>query len=127
MTTTQTCSRCGGKGRIIEKPCNSCRGTGKQQNTKKVRINIPAGVDDGQVFPIQGEGNSGSNGGPRGDLNVKISVRKHEIFERKGFDIWCEVPITYTQAALGDELVVPTIDGNVKYSVPEGTQPQHCV
>lgn len=123
MTTTQTCSRCSGKGKIIESPCPTCKGGGKQQNKKTINLKIPAGVDDGQVFPIQGEGNSGSNGGPRGDLNVKITVRKHEIFERRAFDIWCEVPITYMQAALGDEVTVPTIDGNVKYSVPEGTQP----
>ena len=114
---------CGGKGKTIENQCNVCRGTGKQQQKKKIKITLPAGVDNGQVFPIQGEGNSGSNGGPRGDLNVKISVRPHDIFERRGFDIWCEVPVTYMQAALGDELTVPTIDGNVKYTIPEGTQP----
>ena len=123
MSSTRPCSRCGGKGKIIETPCPTCNGQGRVQRRKKVVINVPAGIDNGQTLCVRGEGNCGTNGGPKGDLNVRITVRKDPIFERKGFDVWCEIPITYSQAVLGDELTVPTIDGNVKYSIPEGTQP----
>lgn len=123
MTSTRPCSRCSGKGKIIETPCPTCNGQGRMQKRKKVTINVPAGIDDGQTLCMRGEGNIGTNGGQRGDLNARISVRKDPIFERKGFDIWTEVPITYTQAALGATLTVPTIDGNVTYNIPEGTQP----
>lgn len=123
MTSTKTCTRCNGKGKIIENPCPNCNGAGRTQKKKKVVINIPAGIDDGQTLCVRGEGNVGINGGSKGDLNVRITVRKDNLFERRGFDIWCEIPITYTQAVLGDEMTVPTIDGNVKYAIPEGTQP----
>lgn len=137
MSTQRPCTRCGGKGRIIENPCPACGGNGRVQKRKKVTINVPAGIDNGQVLTVPGEGNAGVNGGSKGDLNVRISVRKDPLFERKGYDIWVELPISYTQAALGDELTVPTIDGNVTYRIPEGTQPgdvlrlrgkgvQHC-
>ncbi len=122
MTTTRTCSKCGGKGKIIETPCPDCSG-GRVQRRKKVVIKVPAGVDDGQILLVQGQGNAGVNGGPSGDLNVHITVRKDKLFERRGFDVWCEIPITYAQAVLGDTVTVPTIDGNVEYTVPEGTQP----
>lgn len=122
MTSTRPCSRCGGKGKIIDTPCPECN-SGRVQRKKKVVINIPAGIDNGQTLCVRGEGNSGINGGSKGDLNVRITVRKDPIFERKGFDVWCDIPITYAQAVLGDELTVPTIDGNVKYTIPEGTQP----
>ncbi len=122
VTTTRTCTKCGGRGKIIETPCPDCN-SGRVQKRKKVVVNVPAGIDNGQTLSIRGEGNCGINGGPNGDLNVRITVRKDPLFERKGFDVWCEIPITYTQAVLGDELTVPTIDGNVKYSIPEGTQP----
>ena len=123
MTSTHPCTRCGGKGKIIDTPCPTCNGQGRVQKRKKVGLNIPAGIDDGQILSVRGEGNAGSNGGSNGDLNVRITVRKDPLFERKGFDIWTEVPITFTQAALGAEVTVPTIDGNVTYTVPEGTQP----
>lgn len=137
MSTQRPCTRCGGKGKIIENPCPACGGNGRVQKRKKVTINVPAGIDNGQVLTVPGEGNAGVNGGSKGDLNVRISVRKDPLFERKGYDIWVELPISYTQAALGDELTVPTIDGNVTYRIPEGTQPgdvlrlrgkgvQHC-
>ena len=122
MTSTRPCPKCGGAGKIIETPCPDCTG-GRVQKRKKVVVNVPAGIDNGQTLCVRGEGNSGTNGGPKGDLNVRITVRKDPIFERKGFDVWCEIPITYSQAVLGDELTVPTIDGNVKYTIPEGTQP----
>ncbi len=123
MQSQRPCDRCGGKGKIIEKPCDTCKGKGKVRRTLKQTISIPAGIDDGQTFVIRGAGNAGENGGPNGDLRVYVSVRPHPIFERRGFDVWCEFPLTFTQAALGDEIVVPTLDGNVKYSVPEGIQP----
>ena len=123
MTSTRPCSRCGGKGKLIETPCPTCNGQCRVQRKKKINVAVPAGIDDGQTLIVGGEGNCGINGGPSGDLNVRITVRKDNIFERKGFDVWCEIPITYSQAVLGDELTVPTIDGNVKYSIPEGTQP----
>ena len=90
---------------------------------KTIEINIPAGIDNEQVLNVSNQGNSGTNGGLSGDLHVFVNVRPHPIFERRGNDVWCEVPITFTQAALGDEIVVPTIDGRVSYQVREGTQP----
>jgi molecular chaperone DnaJ len=123
MSTTQTCSRCHGKGKIIETPCTTCNGAGRIQKRKKVSVSVPAGIDDGQTLSVRGEGNVGTQGGGKGDLNVRISVRKDPLFERKGFDIHCDIPVTYTQAVLGAEIDVPTIDGTVKLTVPEGTQP----
>ena len=123
MQSQRPCDRCGGKGKIIEKPCDTCKGKGKVRRTLKQTVSIPAGIDDGQTFIIRGAGNAGENGGPNGDLRVYVSVRPHPIFERRGFDVWCEFPLTFTQAALGDEIIVPTLDGNVKYSIPEGIQP----
>lgn len=123
VASTRTCSKCGGKGKIIESPCQDCRGTGRMQKKSSVTVNVPAGIDDGQVLRVAGQGHMGVNGGPRGDLNVRITVRKDNLFERKGFDVWTEIPITYAQAVLGAEITVPTIDGNVTYNIPEGTQP----
>lgn len=123
MTSTRPCSKCGGKGKIIETPCPTCRGNGRVQKKARITINVPAGIDDGQILRVSGEGHIGTNGGPRGDLNVRITVRKDPLFERRDFDIWTEIPITYAQAVLGAEVTVPTIDGNVKYNIPEGTQP----
>lgn len=123
MMSTRPCTKCGGKGKVIETPCPSCRGGGRVQKKKKITINVPAGIDDGQILRVGGEGHIGTNGGGRGDLNVRISVRKDSLFERKGFDIWTEIPITYAQAVLGAEVTVPTIDGNISFKVPEGTQP----
>lgn len=123
MTSSRTCPKCHGKGTIITNPCSGCRGTGKKSKTKKIKINIPGGIDDGQTLLVSGEGNAGSNGGPYGNLNVAITVRPDPLFKRRGFDILCDIPITYSQAVNGADVVVPTIDGKVKYSVPEGTQP----
>ena len=120
--TTQACSRCGGKGRIIKSVCPKCQGQGRAKNVFIREVEIPAGIDDGQTLRVQGAGNCGANGGSYGDLNIKVSVRDGGIFERDGFDIRTEVPISFAQAALGDEITVPTIDGNVKYTVPAGTQ-----
>ena len=124
MTTTmRPCSRCGGKGKIISNPCKKCSGSGQVRRTRKLDINIPAGIDDGQVLTLRSQGDIGFNGGPSGDVLVDVLVRPHPIFKRDGYHIYCEVPITYVQATLGDELTVPTIDGKVKYKIPEGTQP----
>ena len=123
IQSSRPCDRCGGKGKIIKTPCTSCRGLGRVRRTTKVSANVPAGIDDGQTFVMRGQGDHGVNGGPAGDLNVTVSVRPDPIFERDGYDVWCDVPVTFALAVLGDELTVPTIDGKVKYSIPEGTQP----
>lgn len=123
VQTTRTCDRCGGTGHVIDNPCTSCNGTGRVRRNKAIEINIPAGIDNEQVLNVTGKGNAGANGGPSGDLHVYVNVRPHPIFERKGNDVWCEMPITFTQAALGAEVVVPTIDGRVSYQVHAGTQP----
>lgn len=123
IQTARTCDRCNGSGKVIEHPCRTCSGTGKTRQNKKVEIDVPAGIADDQVLKVSAHGNAGSNGGPSGDLHVYISVRPHPIFERRNYDVWCEVPLTFTQAALGAEVTVPTLDGRVKYSVHEGTQP----
>ncbi len=123
ISSQRPCDKCQGKGKIIEKSCSKCAGRGSVSNTKKVEIQIPAGIDDGQTLSIRGQGNAGTNGGPNGDLLVLIAVRPDALFKRKEYDIYCEMPVSYYQAVTGDELVVPTIDGNVKYTLPEGTQP----
>ncbi len=123
MMSTRPCTKCGGKGKVIETPCPTCHGGGRVQKKTKISINVPAGIDDGQILRVGGEGHVGTNGGSRGDLNVRISVRKDALFERRGFDVWTEIPITYAQAVLGAKVTVPTIDGNVTYDIPEGTQP----
>ena len=123
MQTARTCDRCGGTGKIIENPCRACSGNGRVRTNKTVEVNIPAGINDDQVLNVARHGNAGINGGPAGDLHVYVNVRPHPIFERKGDDVWCEMPLTFTQAALGAEVTVPTLDGKVSYSVHEGTQP----
>lgn len=123
ISTTRTCSNCNGKGKIVKDPCSKCSGNGRVRTTKKVEVPIPAGIDDGQVVVVRGQGDSGINGGSAGDLNITINVRPDPLFRREGYDIWCEIPLTYMQAVFGDELIVPTIDGKVKYTIPEGTQP----
>lgn len=122
ISQQKPCTRCGGKGKIINNPCPKCRGNGRYTAAKKIKVSVPAGIDDGQTLQVSGQGHAGINGGPNGDLHVTVSVRPDPIFERDGYDIHTEVPITYTQAVLGDEITVPTIDGKVKYTVPEGTQ-----
>ena len=122
MQSTTVCPQCNGRGKQIKTPCNTCRGKGKVRRTQKIKVKIPAGVDEGQSVRIRGEGCVGSNGGPTGDLLVEIYIKRHPIFERENVDVMCEVPITFTQAALGAEIEVPTLDGKVKYEIPEGTQ-----
>lgn len=123
VQTSRTCSRCGGKGSIIQDTCKTCGGKGRLRKSKTLEVSVPAGIDDGQSFVLRGEGDHGLNNGPAGDCVVTVNVRPDPLFERDGFDIWCEIPITFTQSALGDELTVPTVDGKVSYSIPAGTQP----
>ena len=122
MQSTTTCPQCSGRGKIVKNPCNTCRGKGKVRRTQKIKVKVPAGVDDGQTVRLRGEGSVGANGGPNGDLMVDIYIKQHPIFERDGIHVYCEVPISFTQAALGGEIEVPTLDGKVKFEVPEGTQ-----
>ena len=122
FATTTTCPKCGGKGKIIHQPCNDCRGAGVVRKRKTIQASIPAGIDNGQTISIRGPGHAGKNGGPAGDLLITITVRPHELFRREGTSVLCEAPITFAQAVLGAELEIPTIDGKVKYDLPEGTQ-----
>ena len=122
MSTSAPCQRCGGRGKIIHQPCPTCGGKSMVRRRKTIKVTIPAGIDNGQTISLRGQGNAGRNGGPAGDLLIVVSVRPHEIFRREGTSVLCEAPITFTQAALGAELEIPTIDGKVKYTIPEGTQ-----
>lgn len=123
MSTQQTCSRCRGTGQLIDNPCKSCRGKGMVYKRKKITVKVPAGVDDGQRISVRGAGDAGRNNGPSGDLVVFLSVRPHEYFQREGQDIYYRQIVSFTQAALGDELEIPTVHGKVKYKLPAGTQP----
>ena len=116
------CRKCGGTGRLIHQPCPDCRGTGAVRKRKTIKVNIPAGIDHGQTISLRGQGHAGKNGGPAGDLLVTVMVQPHDVFRRDGTAVFCEAPITFTQAVLGAELEIPTIDGKVKYTIPEGTQ-----
>ena len=122
MSTSAPCQRCGGRGKIIHQPCPTCGGKSMVRRRKTIKVTIPAGIDNGQTISLRGQGNAGKNGGPAGDLLIVVSVRPHEIFHREGTSVLCEAPITFTQAVLGAELEIPTIDGKVKYTIPEGTQ-----
>ena len=122
MQSNQPCPKCGGQGKIIKDACSTCRGKGKVRRNKTIRVKVPAGIDNGQSFRVRDEGNAGLNGGPNGDLLVTVRVRKHDIFVRDGANVLCEMPITFAQAALGATIEVPTLDGKVRYNVPEGTQ-----
>ena len=122
MQSTTTCPQCSGRGKVIKNPCTTCKGKGKVRKTNRVKVKIPAGVDAGQSVRVRGEGCVGSNGGVNGDLLLEIYIKRHAIFTRDEFDVLCEVPISFTQAALGAEIDVPTIDGKGKDEIPEGTQ-----
>ena len=122
MQSTSVCPQCNGRGKIIKNPCTTCRGKGKVRRTQKIKIKIPAGVDHGQSVRVAGEGCVGSNGGPKGDLLVEILIKRHPIFSRQDYTVYCEVPISFAQAALGGQIQVPTLDGKVPYDLPEGTQ-----
>lgn len=118
----KTCDHCNGEGRIITNPCSDCHGRGKVRKSRKIKVNIPAGIDDGQTISLRGEGEPGVKGGMPGDLYISITVKPHPLFQRQGNDVICEIPITFVDAALGAEIEVPTLDGRVKYTIHEGTQ-----
>ena len=122
FASSRPCQRCHGTGKIIHQPCADCGGTGAVRKRKTIKINIPAGIDHGQTISLRGQGNAGKNGGPSGDLLITVMVQPHEIFRREGTSVFCEAPITFSQAVLGATLEIPTIDGQVKYDIPEGTQ-----
>jgi molecular chaperone DnaJ len=122
VVNRRVCMKCEGKGKVIKEKCPTCRGNGKVQKQKNISINIPAGVDNGMQIRIAGQGEPGVNGGPPGDLYVVLRVREHEFFDREAQDIYCDMPITFVQATLGDEIEVPTLTGRVKLKIPAGTQ-----
>ena len=122
MQSQQPCSHCGGRGTIIRNPCKTCRGTGKTAARKSLEINIPAGIDDDQNIALRGQGDAGFNGGPAGDVIVHVTVKADPMFERDGYDVTIHVPITFSQAVLGDDVEVPTVDGRIVQHIPEGTQ-----
>ncbi len=122
MQSTTTCDKCGGKGKIIENPCKNCRGTGYIRINKKLEVNIPAGIDNGQRLSLRGQGDESTSGMHPGDLIVEVAVRPHQVFKRDEYDLYCDVPITFAEAALGAELDIPTLTGSIKYKIPEGTQ-----
>ena len=122
FATSAPCPKCGGKGKIIHTPCKTCGGNGSTRQRRTIQASIPAGIDNGQTISVRGQGHAGKNGGPAGDLLITITVKPHELFRREGTSVLCEAPITFAQAVLGAELEIPTIDGKVKYDLPEGTQ-----
>lgn len=122
IQSQQPCSRCGGKGKIVKTPCSNCHGSGRVNVKKTLEVTIPAGIDDDQQLALRGMGDGGINGGPNGDLIVIVTVRPDPIFQRDGYDVYVTVPITFSQAVMGAEVIVPTVDGKVQYTVPEGTQ-----
>ena len=123
MQTTRTCTNCHGTGEVIKEPCENCRGKGTVRKQPKIKVKIPAGIDDNQTVVLRGEGDPGEKGGPKGDLYITVRVKKHSIFTRKGLNVFCEVPITITQATLGAELEIPMVDGSKeKYKISEATQ-----
>ena len=122
MQSEQTCQACRGTGKTIKNPCKNCRGSGYVKLTKTLEVAIPAGIDDGQRIVLRGQGNAGRNGGAPGDLLIEVRVRPHELFERRGGNLYCEIPITFADAALGAEIEVPTMTGKTKFTIPEGTQ-----
>ena len=123
FTSTGPCPSCRGRGKIIKNPCTQCKGAGVQRKRVAIKVKVPAGIDDRQTVTLRGQGSAGAGGGPPGDVLVTVSVRPHPLFSREGTAVHMELPLTFTQAALGAEVEVPTLDGRVKYTVPEGTQP----
>ena len=122
FSVQQTCPHCAGKGKTIKEPCKSCRGKGRVEKEKTISVKIPAGVDSGDRIRLAGEGEAGVDGGPSGDLYVQVEVREHKLFKRDGKHLYCEIPISFVDAALGGEVEVPTLDGKVKLKIPPETQ-----
>jgi len=123
MQTTRTCSSCNGTGEVIKEPCETCKGKGKVRKQPKVKVKIPAGIDDNQTVVLRGEGESGEKGGAKGDLYITIRIKRSRVYSRNGNDVLCDIPVTITQATLGAELDIPMVDGGVeKFKIPEATQ-----
>lgn len=122
MTTVRTCPTCGGTGKVIQEKCASCGGSGRNRVRRTATVKVPAGIDNGQTIIMNGQGEPGLRGGPSGDLYINVIVKPHKLFKRDGYDLRLEIPISFTQAALGAEVDVPTLDGTVKHRIPEGTQ-----
>lgn len=122
MSSQSECPYCHGTGKVIDKPCKKCGGSGTVRKSKKVTVHIPAGIDNGQAVSMRGQGNAGINGGPAGDLLISVKVQPHEKFRRDGFNVLLDQPVSFADAALGAELEIPTLDGNVRYAMPAGTQ-----
>lgn len=125
FTNVVACDRCRGEGVIVEAVCDRCGGRKTIRRNRRIDLNIPAGIDNGQAMTLRGEGEPGMRGGPGGDLYVHISVASHELFKRKGYDLYCEVPISFTEAALGATIKIPTLEGPADFDIPDGTQPGH--
>ena len=123
FATTASCPKCNGTGKIIHQPCKTCNGSGSVRKQRKITVKIPAGIDNGQAVSLRGQGGAGRNGGPAGDLIISVTVRPHALFKRDGTSVYLEQPVSFLQATLGAELEIPTIDGKVKWTLPEGTQP----
>jgi len=122
MVTVRPCTTCQGTGQMVKEPCGTCSGSGRQRRKRTANVNIPAGIDNGQVIVMNGQGEPGFNGGPSGDLQIVVNVAPHKVFQRDGTTLYMDMPISFTQAALGAELDIPTLDGPVKQKIPEGTQ-----
>ena len=122
FSTVRTCSACNGTGKIIKEPCLDCRGSGRQKKNSRVIVDIPAGIDDGQILNISGEGQAGYRNGPNGDLRVTVAVKAHKSFRRNGFDLLLDLKIPFAVAVMGGEIQIPTLTGKLKYAIPEGTQ-----
>ncbi|MDR1939444.1 MAG: molecular chaperone DnaJ, partial [Clostridiales bacterium] len=122
MSTSKTCDQCGGGGKVVTDPCKSCNGGGRVKKLKTINVTIPAGIDNGQILNYQGQGNAGINGGRSGNVVIVISVRPHKLFVRKNSDLYIDVPITMTQAALGCKIYIPTLESPVSFTIPDGTQ-----
>ncbi len=122
MMNVVACQRCGGKGKIISNPCSTCKGKGQVRKNRTLEVKVPAGVDQGARLRMTGEGEGGRRGGPAGDLYVYLHIKEHSLFERDGYDVWCEVPLSMVKATLGADIEVPTLDGKVSLKIPEGTQ-----
>ncbi|MCI5927067.1 MAG: molecular chaperone DnaJ [Pseudoflavonifractor capillosus] len=123
FATTASCPKCNGTGKIIHQPCKTCNGSGSVRKQRKITVKIPAGIDNGQAVSLRGQGGAGRNGGPAGDLIISVTVRPHAFFKRDGTSVYLEQPVSFLQATLGADLEIPTIDGKVKWTLPEGTQP----
>ncbi|HAE43602.1 MAG TPA: molecular chaperone DnaJ [Clostridiales bacterium] len=122
FSNVRTCPTCGGSGQIIKTPCKVCGGSGKEKKTRNIKIHIPAGVDSDSIIPLRGEGNHGDKDAPAGDLYVYLNIKPHKYFRREGYDVWYDMNVSFSAAALGNTVEVPTLEGKVKYTIPEGSQ-----